>query len=159
MTVPRHVVVSTALAGIVTSVFAGAPTSALAEGSELTLRLTVPHGVSAQAARRAAGDPTASPPILILEGVEVGTDEGLTIRVLGPPEPGSPAPILAVTSTVGKPQATPRPPLQNMTLAVPLNDRASLLLVGRSDVILTLKVMNSPGRSPIKIDRAFFLAP
>ena len=151
MTAPRPVVLWTALAAVLAA--------AVAEGGETTLHLTVPVEVAARAARRSAGDATTSPPILILEGVEVGDDEGLTISVLGPAEPGSSGPVLAVTGLVGRPQTSPRAPLRKMTLAVPLNDRAAKLLVGRSDVVLTLRVTNSPGRPALKIDRAFFQDP
>jgi hypothetical protein len=130
-------------------------------GSETMLHLTVPKGVAARAALRAAGDTSAPPPVLILEGVEFGHGEGFTFRVLGPPEPGSsePGSVLAVAGMVGDRQNTLRPPRQEVTLAVPLNDRASILLVGRSEIILTLEVTNSPGRPPLKVDRAFFQDP
>lgn len=125
------------------------------------LRLTVPKAVAARAALRAAGDVTTSPPILILEGVELGEAEGITIKVLGPPKPGSSAPgaVLAVTSMVGHPQKAPKPPLHKTTLAVPLNDKAAKLLADRSEITLTLQVTNSPGRLPVKVDRAFFQEP
>lgn len=148
MTALRRVVVWLAVAG--------ALTSTRAEGADTTLHLTVPKEVAAQAARRVAGDATASPPILILEGLELGDNEGVTIRVRGPSEPGSSAqgPILAVTSMVGRAQTAPKAPLQKVTLAVPLNDRASRLLIGRSEVALMLEVTKNPGRPPLKVDRA-----
>jgi hypothetical protein len=153
MTALRRVVVGGALAAVLAPAAVGA--------GETTVRVMVPDEVAGRAARRAAGDATASVPILILEGVEIGDAEGLTIRILGPPEPGSPTPgpVLAVASMVGRAQATPRSPLQKVTLAVPLNDRASKVLAGRSEVTLTLKVTNSPGRPPVKVDRAFFRDP
>jgi hypothetical protein len=146
---------------LLSTMFVGALTSATDAGGETTLRLTVPKEVATHAALRAAGDSGAPPPILILEGVELGHGEGFTIKVLGPPEPGSsePSPILAVAGMVGDRQKTPMPPLQEVTLAVPLNDRASRLLVGRSEITLTLKVTNSPGRPPLKLARAFFQVP
>src|SRR5262249_28168240 len=136
-------------------------TSAPDVGSETTVHLTVPKTVAAWAARRAAGDTQAPVPILILEGVELGDAEGITIQVLGPSEPGmaAPGPVLAVTSMVGRPQKTPQSPLHKTTLAVPLNDRAAQLLAGRSDVTLTLQVIKSPGRPALKIERAFFQEP
>lgn len=123
-----------------------------------TLRLTVPREVSAQAASRAAGDASAPPPILMLEDLEVGDGEGLTILVLGPSEPGSgkPRPVLGQAATVGLPQKVPKMPLQKMTLAVPLNDTALRLVVGKKKVELILEVEDSPGRSPLKFKRAYF---
>jgi hypothetical protein len=123
-----------------------------------TLRLTVPREVSAQAASRAAGDASSPPPILILEDLEVGDGEGLTIRVLGPAEPGSsnPPPVFGQAATVGLPQKTLKKPLQKMTLAVPLNDKALHLVAGKSTVSLTLEVEDSPGRPPLKFKRAYF---
>src|SRR5437667_3301104 len=81
---------------------------AQARASDTRLRVTVPSAVAAAAARRAAGDPAATPPILILEGLEFGDGEGLTIAILGP---CSPAPVLAVTGIVGHAQKQPQPPL------------------------------------------------
>lgn len=139
---------------------AGILASAAAEAAEMTLRLTVPKSVAAHAARRAAGDASAPPPILILEGVEVAPDEGLEITVLGPPgETSGSGKILAVTGMVGSLQGTPRPPLQKVTLPVPLNDEAARLLAGRREVTLTLRVSDRPGRPPLKFDRAFFREP
>jgi hypothetical protein len=131
---------------------------AFAEGGSETVRLTVPKSVAAHAALRAAGDPKVSPPILILEGVELGEDEGITIRVLGPSAASSsiPAPVLGTASMVGHPQKVPKPPLRKTTLAIPLNDRAVELLAGRSEIVLTLRVTNSPGRARLKIERIFF---
>lgn len=149
---PWRTLLGIALTGIVVS--------AAAHTADTTLRLTVPKSVAAHAARRAAGDATASLPLLILEGVRMGPDEGLEITVLGPPdETGGPSKILAVTGTVGSPQATPRPPPQKVTLPVPLNDEAAKLLAGRDEITLTLRVAGRPGRSPLEFDRAFFREP
>lgn len=125
-------------------------------GGETKLRLEVPKTVAEQASQRTGGDAHASPPILMLEGLELGYNEGLTITVLGPPQSGSsqPGPILAVSGMVGQPQKTLKTPLQKTTLAIPLNDKASQLLVGRREVTLILK---SEGRPPLKVDRAYFL--
>lgn len=122
-----------------------------------TIRLTVPPEVSAQAESRAAGDASSPPPILVLEDLEVGDEEGLTLLVLGP-EPGSekPRPVLGQASTVGLPQETPKAPLRKMTLAVPLNETASRFLAGKGKVSLTLEVEGSPGRPPLKFKRAYF---
>jgi hypothetical protein len=128
---------------------------------DTTVKLTVPKSVAALAALRAAGDSKVSAPILILEGVEVGESEGITIRVLGLSATGgskSP-PVLGSASMVGQPQKVPKPPLRKTTLAVPLNDRAVALLAGRSEIVLTLRVSNSPGRAPLKIERVFFQEP
>ena len=126
--------------------------------AETTIRLAVPEQVAAEAASRAAGDAAAPPPILMLEDLEVGDGEGLTILVLGPAGPGSskPRPILGVAATVGTPQKVPKAPLRRLTLAVPLNDKASRLLAGKNEVSLTLPVEDSPGRPPLKLKRAYF---
>ena len=134
--------------------------SAAVEAAETTLRLTVPKSVAAHAARWAAGDSTAVPPILVLEGVELTLDERLEITVLGPPPAGGgPAEILAVTGMVGSPHATPKPPLQKITMPVPLNEAAAKLLADRSQITLTLRVTGRRGRPPLKFDRAFFREP
>lgn len=127
-------------------------------GTRTTIRLDVPREVSAQAASRAAGNVSSPPPILMLEGLEVGDGEGLTLLVLGPAEPGSgkPRPFLGQAATVGLSQKVPKTPLQTLTLAVPLNETASRLLAGKSKVVLTLEVEDSPGRSPLKFKRAYF---
>jgi hypothetical protein len=130
------------------------------KGSDTKLRIPVPKEVADQAARRVAGDAKAPPPILMLEGLEFGDNEGLTIKVLGEPEPGSagPGPVLAVTGVVGQPQKTPKTPLQKINLPVPLNDTASQLLSGHNEVTLTLKLEGAgTRRAPIKVDRAFFV--
>lgn len=126
--------------------------------AETTIRLTVPKQVAADAASRAAGNAAAPPPILMLEDLEVGDGEGLTIQVLGPAEPGSskPRPVLGVAATVGSPQKDPKAPLRRLTLSVPLNEKASRLLAGKSEVSLTLQIEDSPGRPPLKFKRAYF---
>ncbi|HEV8582510.1 MAG TPA: hypothetical protein VGX68_25880 [Thermoanaerobaculia bacterium] len=128
--------------------------------AETTIRLAVPKQVAAEAAARASGNAAAPPPVLMLENLEVGAGEGLTIQVLGPAEPGSskPRPVLGVAATVGSPQRVPKAPLRRLTLAVPLNDKASRLLAGKSEVSLTLQVEESPGRPPLKFKRAYFEA-
>lgn len=136
---------------------AGALMCAANEGAQTTVRLTVPQQVATEAAARAAGDAASPPPILMLEGLEAGQGEGLTIQVLGPPEPGSSQPsVLAVTGLVGPRQKEPAEPLQRMTLPVPLNEKASQLLAGKREVTLTLQVEDSPGRPPLKFERAYF---
>jgi len=123
--------------------------------AETTMRLTVPKKVADQAAARAAGDAASPPPILMLEDVELGSGEGLTIRVLGPAE-GSTRPVLAESGMVGSRQKVLQAPVQLMTLAVPLNDKASRLLKGKAEIALTLQVDGSPGRPPLKVKRAYF---
>ncbi len=126
--------------------------------ARIKIPLTVPKRVAAEAASRAAGNAAAPSPVLMLEDVEVGAGEGLSILVLGPPEPGTsrPGPMLGVASTVGRPQKVPAAPLRHMTLAVPLNDQGSRLLAGKSQVNLVLELDNSPGRTPLKFKRAYF---
>lgn len=127
----------------------------------MSLRIPIPAQVSRHAAQRGAGDAAAPAPVLMLEDLEVGDGEGLKLQILGPPDPrtGKPGPVLAVASTVGSPQATPRPPIQRMTLAVPLNDRAVAFLQGKKEVRLVIQVANSPGRAAPKFKRAYFHEP
>jgi hypothetical protein len=139
---------------------AGILASAAVEAAETMVRLTVPKRVAAHAARWAAGDASAVPPILVLEGVELTLDEPLEITVLGPPPTGGgPAEILAITGMVGSPHAAPPSPLRKITMPIPLNEEAAKLLADRSEVTLTLRVTGRPGRPPLKFDRAFFREP
>jgi hypothetical protein len=126
--------------------------------AETTVRLTVPKKVADEAAARAAGNAASPPPVLMLEDVELGAGEGLTIRVLGPAEGGtSPSrPLLAESGMVGSRQKVLQAPVQHMTLAVPLNEKASRLLKGKGEITLTLQVDGSPGRPPLKVKRAYF---
>lgn len=129
------------------------PLLAFGREGEFKFRLEVPRQVAESAARRAAGDSQAPPPILMLQGLETGANESLTIRVLG--ESG---PVLAVTGLVGDPGATENSaPLQRTNLPVPLNDRAAKLLAGKSEITLVLQVeSNKRPRKSLKIDRVFF---
>ena len=132
--------------------------SATVHPGETSVRLTVPSRVAAEAARRAAGDGSAAPPILVLEGVEVASDEGLEITVLGPPrEGGGPGPILGSTAMVGSPQG-PRV-TRKFTLPIPLNDEGAKLVAGRSEVALTLRTAGRREPTPLKFDRASFQEP
>lgn len=137
-------------------VLAGVLMSNPSGGSETKLRVAVPKTLSERAARRVAGDSTVPAPILILEGVQIASNKGLTIDVLGEPPRGSsrPGPILAVTGLVAQqPPETPNPAMQKITMTVPLNEKAAALLAGRAEVTLTLKV---EGDGKIKLDRAYF---
>ncbi len=119
--------------------------------------LQIPQEVAGHAAARAEGDASSPPPILVLEDLELGSGEGLTLQVLGPPDPETgERPVLAVSATVGSPQPVPETPLERMTLVVPLNDAASQLLAGKEEVELTLRVLNSPGRPALRMERAYF---
>jgi hypothetical protein len=139
-------------------VLAGVLASASAHPAEMTLRLTVPARVAAEAGRRAAGDGSAAPPILVLEGVEVASDEGLEITVLGPPrEGGGPGPILGSTAMVGSPQG-PRV-TRKFTLPIPLNDEGARLVAGRGEVALTLRTAGRRPPASLKFDRASFQEP
>jgi hypothetical protein len=94
----------------------------------------------------------------MLEDLEVGAGEGLTVHVLGPAEPGSrkPGVLLAVASLVGSRQRSLAEPRKRMTLAVPLNEEAARLVKGRSEVYLTLQVLGSPGRPALEFTKAYF---
>src|SRR5262249_13578532 len=101
-------------------------------------------------------DATAAAPILILDGVEVGQGEGVTISVLSaPPDQSTPPLVLAVTGVVGRSQSVPVEPLSKMKLVVPLNERAAGVLAGKSSVTLTLRLKNA-NRPPLRVERAYF---
>ena len=139
-------------------VLVGLLASATAHAGETTLHLNVPKRVAADAAQRAAGDHAVAPPILVLEGLEVGSDEGLEITVLGPPRgAGGPGRILGSTGMVGSPDS-PRL-TQKFTLPIPLNDEGAKLVAGQSAVTLTLRAAGRPARTPLKFDRAYFQEP
>jgi len=122
-------------------------------------RIGVPAVVAEQATRYAAGDRQMSPPVLMLEGLEVGSNEGLKIKVLGEPQAGSSEPaVLAVTGVVGHSQNSAQPPLRKINLPVPLNEKAAPLLKGQSEVTLTLRLEhNGAGHPPLKVDRVYFI--
>jgi hypothetical protein len=122
------------------------------------VQVAVPKEVSARAAARLSGDSTAAPPVLVLDGLELGNNEGLTIRVMGPPESESSkaGAILGVAGMVGRRHNRQAAPLQKTMLVVPLNDRALKLLASHSEITLTLQVRNNPGRPPLKVDRVYF---
>lgn len=95
-------------------------------------------------------------PVLVLERVEIGAGEGMTIEVVGPPDPetGQRA-ILAVSGLVGAAQSELAEPREYPTLVVPLNETASRLLAGKREITLTLRLRDSPGRAPLKVERAY----
>jgi hypothetical protein len=130
---------------------------AWAAQGQTKLYLTVPSVVADAAQARLAGNTKAPPPILILEGLEVGKGEGFTFRVLGPTgDKSASLPVLAVTGVVGHKQRVPEAPVKKMKLVVPLNDRAAAILAGKTDVTLTLELENDLGRPALKIEKAFF---
>ena len=63
-------------------------------------------------------------PILMLQGLEIGANEGFSIRVLGPAVAGGERPVFGVAAIEGERQAAPKEPRQKMDLAIPLNARA-----------------------------------
>lgn len=136
----------------------GACMCAADDDAIVTVSVTVPKPVAAQAGARLAGDTHAPTPILMLQDLEVGAGEGLTVHVLGPREPGSgkPGTLLAVASLVGSRQRSLAEPRKRMTMAVPLNDEGTRLVKGHSEVVLTLQVLGSPGRPALKFTRAYF---
>lgn len=112
-----------------------------------TLRLDVPPHVSN----------ASSTPILVLEGVEIGAGEGMTIEVLGPPDPESNArATLAVSGLVGARQSELAEPREQMNLVIPLNETATDLLARKSEITLALRLKDSPGRESLQIARAYF---
>jgi hypothetical protein len=124
--------------------------------ADTRLVVRIPDEVARSAAAKLAGDGEATGPILVLEGVEVGQGEGLTVTVLAPARDPSDAPIvLAVTGIVGRSQTAPVEPLTKMKLVVPLNDRAPAFIAGKTSVTLTLRLRNAT-RPPLRVERAYF---
>ena len=130
--------------------------------SEFKFHITIPREIAAQAASRLAGNEQTPPPVLMLQGLENTSNEGMTIKVLGEPQPGSegPRPILAVAGLVGEPNATPGSSTGKINVPVPLNEEAAKLLAGRSEITLILRVESdhTAGKS-FKVDRVFFQLP
>lgn len=106
------------------------------------IELSIPQSVSQWAAAKMRGEHGAPTPVLWLEGIEVGADEGLRLEVVrvGHREE---QPILGSAATVGMPQDTPREPVESMTLVIPLTEAAAELLVDREEVVLVLRVASS----------------
>jgi len=99
---------------------------------------------------------TGATPVLMLENVEIGAGEGMTIEVLGPPDPETKErAILAVSGLVGATQKELAEPRERMTLAIPLNEKGARLLEGKAEVTLTLRLRDSPGREKLKVGRAY----
>lgn len=118
---------------------------------EMTIRLDVPREVAEHAAARTRGDASSPPPILVLEKLVVGAGEGFTLEIYGTDET-----LLAVSGLVGPRQAELAEPVERMTIVVPLNDEGSRLVAGRSEIELTLRLRDSPGRPPLQFERAYF---
>jgi hypothetical protein len=122
---------------------------------DTTVEVAVPQQVSALAGARISGT-DAPVPILVLDGVELGKGEGITIRVFGPAEDGSKeGTLIGAAGMVGHRQKSLAEPFQKVTLTVPLNDRALKFLADRKQVKLTMKV-DTPGRPALKVDRVYF---
>jgi hypothetical protein len=130
-----------------------------------TLRLAVPPEVSSRAAARLAGDVKAPGPILILEGVEVRDDAGVTLRVSVPRRRGSSSPgaTLAEAGLVGSMNAQGDTaadrqsiPARRQMLVIPLNDDGTRMVVGRRFVTLVLEAESDGGRVPLRFARAYF---
>jgi hypothetical protein len=115
------------------------------------VEVSVPQQVSTVARSRLAGNDVAVP-ILVLEGIELGAGEGITIRILGPPKARV---LMGIAGMVGRRQRTLAEPLKKVTLTVPLTDRALRLLADAGQVRLTLKV-DSPDRPALNVDHVYF---
>ena len=122
--------------------FSGGTICAPGKKCEVELRLTVPDAVSQQAARRAAGDATAPPPILMLQGLEFGAD-GFDIEVRAKSDSGfsKPGVVVGSSAIVGSTQPAMPTIRRKINLPVPLNDRASAMLASRNEINLTLKIV------------------
>lgn len=121
---------------------------------EMTILLDVPREVAEHAAARTRGDASSPPPILVLEKLVVGAGEGFTLEVFSADET-----LLAVSGVVGPRQTELAEPVERMTLVVPLNDEGSRLVAGRSEITLTLRLRDSPGRPPLQFERVYFQSP
>jgi hypothetical protein len=126
----------------------------IAAALAVTIRLTVPKAVAAEASARVAGNASASAPILRLEGLQVRVGERVTIEVLGPRDPKSKMqPLLAVAGLIGSNKKDPNAPMEKMDLVVPLNDEGTRLVARSRTITLTLRWRNS--RARLKWNRAF----
>jgi hypothetical protein len=127
--------------------------------NSLEVKVAVPPEISRMARDRLAGNARPQSPVLMLEGLETGQDEALSVRVLGPPDDKGIRPVIGVTSTIGAPQKKLKRPLQKVTLAVPLNDRALDALIKDGVMSLVLEIRNNPSREALRVDRVYFVKP
>jgi hypothetical protein len=96
-------------------------------------------------------------PILMLQGLEIGANEGFSIRVLGPAVAGGERPVFGVAAIEGERQGAPKEPRQKMDLAIPLNVRAREALSAGREVSLGLEIRGNPEHKPLKVDRVYFV--
>lgn len=121
---------------------------------EMTIRLDVPGEVAEQAAARTRGDASSPPPIVVFEKLVIGAGEGFTLEIYSADDT-----LLAVSGLVGPRQAELVEPVERMTVVVPLNDEGSRLVAGRSEITLTLRLRDSPGRPPLQFERVYLQSP
>ena len=144
-----HLLVIAALAGF----------AALHGNGETKLRVVVPIEISERAAATVAGRDPEFTPVLMLEGLEVGEGEGFSFEVRAGPAQGSTelGPVLAVSGLEGRQQEKPPKSVHKVDLPIPLNRKSLDFLAGKKEGTIILKLKSSVVRSPLKVDRAFFL--
>jgi hypothetical protein len=152
-----------AIALLWSAAFSGGVVCAPGKPCQVDLHLAVPQTVAAQAARRHAGEATAPAPILILHGLEFGT-EGFDIEVRSKPTAvaESEGEVIGTSAIVGSVHATQATSdlRRKVDLPIPLNDRALQLLANHVEIDLTLKIIPVTGlHSPIKLDNVSFQMP
>jgi hypothetical protein len=142
--------------------FSGGVVCAPGKQCQVDLHLDVPQAVTAQAARRRAGEATAPAPFLMLHGLEFGT-EGFDIEVRSKPgATESEGEVLGNSAIVGSVQATNATSRlrRKIDLPIPLNDDALQLLSNHVEIDLTLKIIPVTNlHSPIKLDSVSFQMP
>jgi hypothetical protein len=152
-----------AIALLWSAAFSGGIVCAPGKQCQVDLHLPVPQSVAALAARRRAGEATVPAPILMLHGLEFGT-EGFNIEVRSKPAAAteSEGEILGSSATVGSvhgSQATSSLS-RKIDLPIPLNDHALQLLANHGEIDLILKIIPVTDlRGPIKLDGVSFQAP
>lgn len=123
----------------------------------LRIDLEVPAEISRRAEARAAGDAAAPTPVLLLEDVEIGTGERLSLQLVDPDaDPTNDLWLLAQATTVGTGDGSYGPPIQPTTLVFPLNERGCRLLAGKLRIRLALRVEATGERPPLRYARARF---
>jgi hypothetical protein len=121
---------------------------------ETTLRVEIPRELSLSARAQVAGAEFVAP-VLVLEGVEIGESEGLTIEVLARVGSGDGRLHLGSAATVGRTTTKPVR-LRKFTLLVPLNQASLALLADATELEITLTAPDSVGRPPLKMGRVYF---
>ena len=121
------------------------------------IELEIPPAVAERAAQSAAGVAGVAPPVVVIAGLEIDPQQGLSLEVRGAAAEGEAAPVLAFAGAVGNPSG-PAGPRQLSTLVIPLNRRGQQLIAeaqraGRRQLRLELA---AEGGQPLVFSRIYF---